>query len=57
MFLGFHYIKVPPSYYVMHYSGGKLIRAGVGLAFFILQTISLAGDHPHCKRRYPLYFQ
>lgn len=32
--LGFNYIKVPPSHYVMHYSAGKLIRAGVGLAFF-----------------------
>lgn len=31
---GVNYIKVPPSHYVMHYSGGKLVRAGVGLAFF-----------------------
>ncbi len=31
---GFNYIKVPPSHYVMHYSGGKLVRAGAGLAFF-----------------------
>ncbi|MGC8856501.1 MAG: SPFH domain-containing protein, partial [Anaerolineae bacterium] len=31
---GFKYIKAPPSYYVMHYRGGKLVRAGTGLAFF-----------------------
>lgn len=32
--LGFNYIKVPPSHYVIHYSGGRVVRAGTGLAFF-----------------------
>jgi hypothetical protein len=32
--LGFNYIKVPPSHFVMQYSGGKLARSGRGLAFF-----------------------
>ncbi|PKN93376.1 MAG: membrane protease subunit, stomatin/prohibitin [Chloroflexi bacterium HGW-Chloroflexi-6] len=31
---GINYIKIPPSHYVMQYSGGKLARAGAGLAFF-----------------------
>jgi len=31
---GFDYIKIPPSHYVIHYSGGKPVRAGAGLAFF-----------------------
>lgn len=31
---GVNYIKIPPSHYVLQYSGGKLTRAGAGLAFF-----------------------
>jgi SPFH domain/Band 7 family protein len=31
---GFHYIKVSPTQYVMHYSNGRKRRAGSGLAFF-----------------------
>lgn len=31
---GIQYIKVPPTQYVLYYRGGKLIRAGAGLAFF-----------------------
>ncbi len=34
---GFNYIKIPPSHYVMQYSGGKLVRSGAGLAFFYFQ--------------------
>ena len=30
----FPYIKVPPTHYVIHYAGGKVRHAGVGLAFF-----------------------
>ncbi|MEZ0396668.1 MAG: SPFH domain-containing protein [Anaerolineales bacterium] len=37
---GFQYIKVPPAYYVMHYSGGKLVRAGTGLAFLYFKPVS-----------------
>ena len=31
---GFDYIKIPPSHYVIQYSGGKPVRSGAGLAFF-----------------------
>lgn len=31
---GIQYIKVPPTQYVLYYRGGKLKRAGAGLAFF-----------------------
>ena len=32
--LGFQYIKFPPTYHVFHYSGDRLKRSGVGLAFY-----------------------
>src|SRR5712671_294184 len=28
------YLKVPPTTYVLHYSGGKVKREGAGLSFF-----------------------
>ena len=31
---GFQYIKVTPTQYILYYRGGKLRRAGAGLAFF-----------------------
>jgi regulator of protease activity HflC (stomatin/prohibitin superfamily) len=30
----FSYLKVPPTTYVLHYSGGKVKREGAGLSFF-----------------------
>ena len=30
----FNYLKVPPTTYVMHFSGGKVKREGAGLSFF-----------------------
>lgn len=32
--LGIHYIKVPPTQYVIHFANGRKRRAGAGLAFF-----------------------
>ena len=31
---GIHYLKAAPTQYVLHYQGGRLLRAGSGLAFF-----------------------
>ena len=31
---GIQYIKATPTQYILHYRGGKLRRAGAGLAFF-----------------------
>lgn len=37
---GFHYIKVPPTHYVLHYRAGKVRRSGSGLAFFYYRPAS-----------------
>ncbi len=31
---GIRYLKVPPTTYVMHYKGGRIVREGAGLSFF-----------------------
>jgi hypothetical protein len=31
---GFYYLKTAPTQYVLHFQGGRKIRAGLGLAFF-----------------------
>lgn len=39
---GIHYIKVPPTQYLIHFAGGRKRRAGAGLAFFYFKpTASL----------------
>ena len=35
--LGINYIKAGPTQYVLHYQGGRVRRAGTGLAFFYYQ--------------------
>ncbi len=38
--LGWRFIKVQPTQYIMHYSRGKLIRQGAGLSFFYFAPTS-----------------
>jgi hypothetical protein len=37
---GIHYIKVPPTHFVLHYRAGKVRRSGSGLAFFYYRPTS-----------------
>lgn len=37
---GFQYIKATPTQYILHFRGGKLKRAGAGLAFFYFKPSS-----------------
>jgi len=54
--LGFHYIKVPPSYYVMQYRGGRLARAGVGLTFFYFKPAASLVIIPIASSDVPFIF-
>ncbi len=38
--LGWRFIKVRPTQYIMHYSRGRLVRQGVGLSFFYFAPTS-----------------
>jgi hypothetical protein len=53
---GFHFIKVPPSHYVMHYRAGKLVRAGTGLAFFYFKPSSSLVVIPVASADVPFIF-
>src|SRR5260221_2110616 len=38
--LGFRYLKVAPTTYVLHFKGGKVLREGPGLSFFYFAPTS-----------------
>lgn len=53
---GFNYIKVPPSHYVMKYSGGKVTHAGTGLAFFYFKPSTTLVVIPIASADVPFIF-
>lgn len=54
--LGFRYIKVPPTTYVLQYSSGKIVRQGVGLSFFYFAPSSELVKIPVASADVPFVF-
>jgi hypothetical protein len=54
--LGIRYIKASPTTYVLQYRGGKVVREGVGLAFFFFEANSTIVQVPVSSRDVPFVF-
>jgi hypothetical protein len=54
--LGVSYLKVPPTTYVLHYSGGKIVREGAGLAFFYYSPVAVIATVPLASTDVPFVF-
>ncbi|HLJ44940.1 MAG TPA: SPFH domain-containing protein [Bryobacteraceae bacterium] len=54
--LGISYRKANPTDYVLHYSGGKLVRAGAGLSFFYFRPSSAIVSVPLASVNIPFVF-
>ncbi len=55
--LGFKFIKVEPTTYVMQYRGGRLIRQGAGLALAYFAPVTSVVAVPLASRTEPFMFQ
>lgn len=55
--LGFRFLKVPPTSYVLHYERGRLRRHGRGLAFFYFAPTSVVVSVPVGSVEVPFAFQ
>jgi regulator of protease activity HflC (stomatin/prohibitin superfamily) len=55
--LGISYRKANPTDYILHYSGGKLVREGAGLSFFYFLPSSTIVSVPVASANIPFVFQ
>lgn len=53
---GFRYAKVPPTTYVMHFSGGRVKREGAGLSFFYWAPTATLVQIPLASAALPFAF-
>jgi len=53
---GFSYRKANPTDYVLHFSGGKLVREGAGLSFFYFRPSSTMVSVPLASANIPFVF-
>lgn len=53
---GFRYRKANPTDYVLHFSGGKLVREGAGLSFFYFVPASTIASVPLASVNIPFVF-
>jgi hypothetical protein len=54
--LGFRYVKVPPTTYVMQFRSGKVVRAGAGLSFIYFAPNSMLVQVPMASADVPFVF-
>ncbi len=54
--LGFRYLKVPATTYVLKYSGGRLVKQGPGLAFWYFAPTSVIAQVPVSSVDVPFAF-
>jgi regulator of protease activity HflC (stomatin/prohibitin superfamily) len=54
--LGFRFLKVPPTTYVMWYRGGKVVREGGGLSFFYFAPMATIVQVPVGSTDVPFVF-
>ena len=54
--LGFRFLKVPPTTYVMQYRGGKVVRQGEGLSFFYFAPMTTIVRVPVASTDVPFVF-
>jgi hypothetical protein len=54
--LGLRYLKVPPTTYVLHYSGGSIKREGAGLSFFYFGPTAEIVEIPLASTDAPFVF-
>jgi regulator of protease activity HflC (stomatin/prohibitin superfamily) len=55
--LGFKFIKVQPTEYILHYKNGRLVREGAGLSFFYFSPTSSLVRIPVASVDAPFIFQ
>lgn len=53
---GLRYLKVPPTTYVLHYRGGKLVREGAGQAFWYFSPTAMIVQVPVSSQDVPFVF-
>jgi regulator of protease activity HflC (stomatin/prohibitin superfamily) len=54
--LGFRFLKVPPTTYVMQYRGGRVVREGGGLSFFYFAPMGTIVQVPMASTDVPFVF-
>ncbi len=54
--LGFRFLKVPPTTYVMQYRGGRVVRQGGGLSFFYFAPMATIVQIPVASTDVPFVF-
>ena len=54
--LGMRFIKVQPTTYLMQFRGGRIVREGVGLAFFYYAPTTLLVSVPIASTDAPFIF-
>jgi hypothetical protein len=54
--LGIRYLKVPPTTYVLHYSRGKVVQEGPGLALFYFAPVGTIATVPLASTDVPFVF-
>jgi regulator of protease activity HflC (stomatin/prohibitin superfamily) len=54
--LGFRFLKVPPTTYVMQYRGGNVVRQGGGLSFFYFAPMATIVQMPVASTDVPFVF-
>ena len=54
--LGYRFVKVPPTTYVIQYRSGKVVRAGAGLSFFYFAPNSMLVQVPMASADLPFVF-
>src|SRR4051812_9624476 len=54
--LGFRFLKVPPTTYVIQHRGGKVVREGGGLSFFYFAPLSIIVQVPVASTDVPFVF-
>ncbi len=54
--LGFRFLKVPPTTYVIQYRGGKIVRQGGGLAFLYFAPLNTIVQIPVASTDVPFVF-
>jgi hypothetical protein len=54
--LGFRFVKVPPTTYVIQFRSGKIVRAGAGLSFFYFAPNSMLVQVPIASADVPFVF-
>ncbi len=54
--LGFRFLKAPPTTYILHYRGGRIVREGAGLSFWFFGPTAIIVQVPVASRGVPFVF-